>query len=119
MPSIIIATDLDPKLALKTVKNVAEDLEFHVSRTDDLELLLTKGNLFASIMVGAFIAYCHFSVFIEEKGERVRIIIQRNTPWWTGLLGVSRVKAQAKKLADRIEDDIEEQGGNLYARRET
>jgi hypothetical protein len=85
MPGIMIATDLEAKEALKAVKNVAKDLDFAVARVDDLELSVTKGSLAASIFLGAFIAYCDFRVFIEERRDRVRIVIERNSPWWTGV----------------------------------
>lgn len=119
MASITIVTDLNVKEALRTVKNIAKDLDFAVSQVDDLELLVTKGNLFVSILAGAFVAYCKFHVFIEEGRDRIRIVIKRNSPWWTGIIGVNRVKSLAKKLADGIEDEIEEQGGNLYDSKET
>src|SRR5262249_28814621 len=47
-----------------------------------------------------------------------RAWIERNTPWWTGVIGVSRVKSWAKSLADEIEDEIEHQHGRVYGRQE-
>ena len=118
MAGITIVTDLDPKDALRTVRSAAKELGFAVYRIDDWELQVQKGNLFASIFLGAFIAYCNFQVFIEETRNRVRIVIERNRPWWTGLIGVSRVKTAAKNLADLVEDDIEDQGGKIIDRRD-
>lgn len=118
MAGITIVTDLDPKDALRTVRSAAKELGFKVYRVDDWELQIQKGNLFASIFLGAFIAYCNFQVFIEESRNKLKIVIERNTPWWTGLIGVSRVKGQAKSLADMVEDDIEDGGGKIYARKD-
>ncbi len=118
MAGITIVTDLDPKAALKTVKSVAKGLGFAVYRVDDWELQVQKGNLVASIFLGAFIAYCNFQVFVEETRSRVKIVIERNTPWWTGFIGIGRVKTMAKNLADLVEDDIEDQGGKVYTRKE-
>jgi hypothetical protein len=39
-------------------------------------------------------------------------------PWWTGLIGVNRVKNQAKTLADAIEEAIRDAGGEVLKRAE-
>ncbi len=117
MPGQRIITNLEDKEALLTARDAARDLGFSVSRTGDWEFQAQRGNLGLSIFVGAFIAYCDFEVAITLSGDdNVEINITRNTPWWTGLIGVRRVKNWAKSLADRIEEDIRRQGGEIIRR---
>jgi hypothetical protein len=119
MPGIRMLTDLNPEAAVKTVSRVARRLSFSVYHTGDWELVAQKGNMLLSVFVGAFVAYCYFRISVyAERGERIEIEIQRNTPWWTGVIGVNRVKNWAKSLADEIEDEIEHQGGRIYGREE-
>ncbi len=116
MAGIDIATDLNPEDSLKIVKRVAREMGFTIEAVDEWELSLQMGSLVASIFLGAFIAYCNFRVFIEEKRKRVTISIERNTPWWTGFIGVSRVKTKARTLADLIVDDIVARDGEVFDR---
>jgi hypothetical protein len=115
MPGHIIITDLPEESAYNLARNVARDLEFDVERDDDFAFTAGKGNLLVSILLGCFIAYCRFEVDIvrgKYDGE-VEISISRNNPWWTGLIGIGRVKKRAKELADEIADAIEEDGGKV------
>jgi hypothetical protein len=118
MPGITIVTNLESEDALRTARQAARELGFTVKRVDDWELHVQKGSFALSIFLGAFIAYCNFRVFIEETRKRVKIVIERNSPWWTGLIGISRVKGWAKSLADVIEEDIEEGGAKVIRRDE-
>jgi hypothetical protein len=112
-------TDMKAETAVQTVDRVARRLSFSVYRTGDWELVAQKGNLVLSVFVGAFVAYCYFKIFVyADRGERVEIEIQRNSPWWTGLIGVNRVKNWAKTLANAIEEEIEHQGAHLHGRQE-
>ena len=118
MAGIRILTDVNPEVAMKAASRAAKRLEFKVYRVDDWELVAQRGNLALSIFVGAFVAYCYFHVRVfSDRGDRVEIEIERNSPWWTGLIGVNRVKNWAKSLADEIENEIEAQGFKLYGRK--
>lgn len=115
MAGHIIVTNLSEKAAEKLARAVARDLEFNVERDDDFTFTAGKGNLFMSLLLGAFIAYCKFEVEIapgKYDGE-VEIVINRNSPWWTGMIGINRVKKRAKELADAIADAVEEDGGEV------
>ena len=117
MAGFSILTDMDADTALKTAKRVAKDLGFATERIDDWELSATKGNLLLSIFVGAFVAYCDFHVYVEEDRDgTVEISIERNAPWWTGVIGVGRVKNKAKELADAIENAILDKGSDVLKR---
>jgi hypothetical protein len=117
MAGFSIRTGVDAETAFKTARRAAKDLGFTVRNVGDWEFVAQKGNLIASIFVGAFVAYCDFHVFVEEnKKGAVEISIQRNTPWWTGAIGVHRVNNAAEALADGIDDAIEADGGKVLNR---
>jgi hypothetical protein len=118
MAGFKIWTDLDADKTYRLCRRVAEKLEFTVRPIDDLAFAAQKGNLAVSILVGAIIAYCDFEVFIEDLGDETEIRIERNTPWWTGLIGVRRVKSRAKDLADAIADRIEDEDGRVLKEKE-
>jgi hypothetical protein len=73
-----------------------------------------------SIFVGAFVAYCDFEIEIEEgrHEEDVDIVINRNSPWWTGIIGIGRVKSRARELAEAIGDGIHRKGYRVRRERE-
>ncbi len=114
MAGSAIVTNLDLQTSMKMVGSVAKDMGYSVSRVEDDELRLKQGNLAASIFLGAFIAYCDFKVIFQPKihicGD---IEMNRYNPWWTGLIGVGRVKNMFKKLVDAVEDEIEHAGGQI------
>ena len=119
MAGFTIHTGVGADTALKTARKIAKKLGFATHPVDDWEFTAMKGNLLASIFLGAFIAYCDFRVCIEEgRNGSMEISIERNTPWWTGVIGVNRVKNQAKALADAIEEAILDQGGDVLKRTE-
>ena len=117
MARITLFTDLKPKTVLDLAGDVAHDLGFKVEQLDDWLLGARKGSMGMSFLIGAFEAYCDFKLFVETCEDATTCLtLERNTPWWTGLLGVSRVKTQATKLADAFEEEIEAQGGAILGR---
>jgi len=117
MAGFMVTTDLGSKDAFKVVRSVAWRLDFAIEWLDDWRILATQGSFAASIFLGAFIAYCEFEIEIcksRYEGE-VDLIINRNCPWWTGWLGVNRVKNKASELASAIADEIERDGGRVVA----
>ncbi|MCC6417059.1 MAG: hypothetical protein IT429_02285 [Gemmataceae bacterium] len=119
MAGIRMLTNMEPQDLLKTAKRVAKRLDFAVGEADDWELIAQRGNFVASIFLGAFIAYCNFRMRIfENREQRVEIEIERNSPWWTGAIGIGRVKSWAKSLADGIEEEIRLRGSNVLGRKE-
>ncbi len=113
-----LRTDLSAKTAYNIARKVARDLDFSLTKQGDNAFSVEKGNFPLSIFLGAFVAYCHFQVDIEEYDDSTDIIIERNSPWWTGWIGVKRVQARAKELADCIADAIEDEGGKILKARE-
>ena len=106
------SVNLPVKTVAKVTKEVAGESQFRVDETDLFNFHLLKGNFAVSLLAGAFIAYCDFAVELEDDEEGgTMFTLHRNTPWWTGLIGVSRVKTAAKKLADEIAEELEDSGG--------
>jgi hypothetical protein len=119
MAGHIIITNLEEKTALKLARDVARELDYNVKRSDEFSFCASKGH-WALIIIGAFIAYCNFTIDINPgKGAgEVEIVINRNSPWWTGVIGVNRVKKRAKELADQIADAIKKGGGRVISEKE-
>jgi hypothetical protein len=118
MAGFKLQTDLGSERVIKLARRVARDLEFSVQTRDDYSFGATKGNLILSIFVGAFIAYCEFEVSVEDDDDGCELIIERNSPWWTGIIGVKRTKNRAQELADAIGDAIEDAGGRVFGEKE-
>lgn len=101
--------------ALEAVKATAKAEQFEVSTDPDGRLSAKKGNFAASIVLGAFIAYCDFKFATQPDGGNTRLTMIRNNPWWTGLIGISRVKKAATKFADGIQQSA---GARVQSRKE-
>src|SRR5262245_50178422 len=106
MAGYILLTNLHPEDADGMVRKAARRLDFDVDEIEPGEFQLTKGNFLLSLLLGAFIAYCKFQGTICRKGDDTEITLTRNSPWWTGAIGVSRVKSRAKELADEFEESL-------------
>lgn len=119
MSGFRIITDLDVERVDKIARRTAKDQGFRVKRLDDDALSVCKGNLFVSILAGAVVAYCNFEIVLDEskKGD-TKLTLERNKPWWTGLIGLSRVKKAAKALVDAIAQEIEDAGGEIMSKKE-
>ena len=117
---MIVTTDMDRDDALKLAKHVARDLEFEVESLGKRTFRAQQGSLALSIIVGAFVAYCDFEIEIVESRREgnIDIIINRNSPWWTGFIGIGRVKGRARELAEEIGDSIDRKGYRVRRERE-
>lgn len=120
MPGMIVTAEMDRDGALKLAKRVAKELEFEVESLGKRSFRARQGNLAASIIVGAFIAYCDFEIEIEpgRREGNVDIVINRNSPWWTGIIGVGRVKGRARQLAEEIGETIHRKGYRVRREKE-
>ncbi len=116
MPVITIQTNRTASQAIRAALDAANDLLFTVTPTSDVEFTARKGNFGLSIIVGAFVCYCRFKLTAVSEGEKTTVHLERNTPWWTGMIGIRRVKSQAKDLAERIKLYVEDDGGQAIIR---
>jgi hypothetical protein len=113
MPGLKFTCDLDAEALYKIAFRRAQDLGFTVRAADDRAFVATSGSLPLSFVVGAFVAYCDFRVDVEEYEDGNELVLERNTPWWAGMIGVSRVKAKANQLVQNIKDEVELRGGKV------
>ena len=91
---------------LDDVAEAAVAEQFAVTTDPDGRLAVRRGSFALSIVLGAFIAYCDFKIGAVPAGDGVRLSLTRNNPWWTGLIGISRVKKAAARLADAIQQRL-------------
>ncbi len=118
MPGFRIVTNVGADQALKIVGKAARDLGFSVGITDDLSLSACKGSLALSLVAGIF-SYCNFNIHVKEiDKDIVEVVIERNQPWWTGVIGMNSVKAKVKALADTTAQDLESAGGRILRKDE-
>ena len=120
MAGTIITTELTRKQALKIARKVARDCDYALESLSKCSFRAKQGSLTASIFLGAFIAYCNFELEIQDsryEGE-VDIVLNRNSPWWTGLIGVGRVKNRSRELASAIARSIHRGGNRVINKRE-
>lgn len=117
MPGTHYVTNMPPDQLKHLAIHVAGGMEFGVNETAPWSLAVTKGSLAASIFVGAFVAYCDFQVHINVLPDgNTQLVLERNTPWWTGFIGVGRVKTKALELADAYGNAILSQGFQVLHR---
>lgn len=114
-----VVSGLEPRRVRQLAVDVGTDDGFAVEEPDRWEIRLRQGGMASSILLGAFIAYCDFPVSIQDfDDDSVEVVLQRNNPWWTGLIGVNRVKKRAKGYIDALKDALEDAGGRIEKERE-
>ncbi len=101
--------------ALDAVRAAAQTEQFEVSTTPDGRLSAKKGSFGLSIVLGAFIAYCDFTFATQPNDGGTRLTMTRNNPWWTGLIGISRVKSAATRFADTLQNTA---GARIQSRKD-
>lgn len=117
MPGHAYVTNGDPNVLMDVAVHVAGGMEYGVERAGQSSLKVTKGNLVASWFLGAFIAYCDFTVNIVGHPDGTQhLVLERNSPWWTGVLGVNRVKTRASELADAYGNELVTRGVQIVTR---
>ncbi|MHC4839842.1 MAG: hypothetical protein ACYTDT_02635 [Planctomycetota bacterium] len=110
-------TNGDPNVLREIVCAMSPASGFSVEEVGPFQFKVRKGNLAASIFVGAFIAYCDFDVSVTAHADGTQhLVIQRNSPWWTGVIGVNRVKKAASALADAFGNEILRLGIQIFQR---
>ena len=97
----------DPDLLKDVAIHVAGGMGYGVEDMGPGSLKISQGSFAASIFLGAFIAYCDFQVQILVPGDGTsHLVLERNNPWWTGVIGVNRVKKRARELADAYGNEL-------------
>ena len=94
----------------EVIHSVSPPQKFTVQDEGPGRYRVRRGSLGLSIFAGAFVAYCNFVVHVAPEGEGTRVTLQPNSPWWTGLIGVGRVKKVAKALLDGWAAELQSRG---------
>lgn len=104
MPGARISVLGDPRAIWPVLERTAQTMGFSARTVGNL-MKIQKGNLVASIFLGAFIAYCEFSATMQPNPSPgwTDLVLTRNTPWWTGAIGVSRVKNRLRELMNSFQ----------------
>lgn len=117
MPGIRIVTNLDRAQVIKLAKDVARDQGFAVKAQADVGFSLRKGSVALGILAAPVAPYCNFSLLVEPgRDQTVEVILERNTPWWGGIVAVNQVQKRAEDLMDAIAAHIETDGGKVMKR---
>lgn len=110
----MVVQGMQPPQIGQIAASVAQQQGYAVSARPDGTTAIGKGNLIAGIFLGAFIKYCNFTLSIVPRPDGTQeMFIFRNTPWWTGAIGVSRVKKAAAELGLAVMGAVQQQGGKV------
>lgn len=119
MPGTAYITNGDPGALMDVAIHVAGGLGYGVEETAPGTLSVKQGSFVASLFLGAFIAYCDFKVVVHSPGDgSAHLVLERNSPWWTGVIGVNRVKKRARELADAYGNELVARGVPIVSRNE-
>lgn len=117
MPGHTYVTHAAPELLERIALATAAQMNFAIEPESPGRYAVRKGSLWASLVVGAFVAYCDFRLVIAVAPDSTsHLILERNTPWWTGFIGVNRVKSRARELADACGNALVQAGVHILAR---
>ncbi|MBZ0135836.1 MAG: hypothetical protein K8I27_05645 [Planctomycetes bacterium] len=107
MPGHAYITHGDPNVLRDVAIQVAGGLGYGVEPQGAWRLKVSQGSLAASLFLGAFIAYCDFTVDVVSHADGTyHLLLHRNNPWWTGWIGMNRVKNRAIQLADAYGNEL-------------
>ena len=96
MAGLKLVTDLDANSLLKLAYRAAQDHGFSVAKIADDRFSAKRGN--ALFGLAAISAHCDFIISVETYDKEAELVLERNSPWWTGAIGVSRVTNRAQDL---------------------
>jgi hypothetical protein len=115
--AISVNVDLSVDDTFKIAGQAARALNYSVLFVGDNELSVKKGSVLGNLVVGAVVPVCDFRVSVRPALDKsVEVAIQVNRPWWSGMLGLKRVRAKADELADAIASAVRERGGKVLKR---
>jgi hypothetical protein len=98
---------------IRIVRETAANSGFRVSYLGPGEIILEKGSFLLSIFIGALAPYLHFRVRVTPSPDAYHISFERNTPWWTGILGVMSCRSQFQTLTTAVASAVYFHGGQV------
>lgn len=109
-PGNVLITNAPAHAALATVQGASQALGFRLSQTSQWSFQAQKGSFVGGLLLGAFFAYCNFAVTVAQVPDGTTAVsIVRNRPWWTGAIGIMRVKKRADLLGNAVGQGLVQQ----------
>ena len=119
MAGIKLVTDMDPETALQLPWRAAQDLSFTLTPIADGSFSASKGSAIWSALLGPAAPHCQFKIVAKKYPDGMTdLVLERNSPWTSGRLGLRRINAEAQGLIDRTVEALEKNGGNIKERKE-
>ena len=114
MAGIKLVIDMEPATALQLAWRAAQDLQFRLTPIQDGTFQASKGRAIWSLLVGPAAPHCSFTISVHSYPDGTTdLVLDRNTPWSSGVLGLRRIQAEAETLMKRSADAIEANGGKV------
>ena len=111
MPGLKFTTNLDGEALYKIAFRRAQDSGYTVRTTGDRAFAATMGNMALSIL--AVSSYCDFRIGVEKYDDGNELVLERNSPWLLGTIGVARVKSNLQDLCKSIKEEVVQRGGKV------
>jgi hypothetical protein len=118
MAGLKFTTDADTATLLKLAYRRAQEMGFAVSETGNMSLRIRRGNLLLGIIMNPVVAYCDFKLSVEEYDDANEVVLEWESPWWIGVVGVARTKNQAKELMKNLRDEVSLRGSRIFDEKE-
>jgi len=116
MPGLKFTTNLDGETLFKLAFRRAQDMGYTVRATGERAFSATMGNVALSLL--ALSSHCDFRISIEAYDDGHELVLERNSPWLLGAIGVARVKSNARDLCQGIKDEVAARGGKVTNEKE-
>jgi hypothetical protein len=114
MAGLKFTTDADTATLLKLAFRRAEEMGFAVTEMGNLSLRIRRGSLLLGIFTNLIVAYCDFELSVEEYDDANEVVLEWESPWWLGVVGVARTKGRAKELMKNLRDEVALRGSRIF-----
>jgi hypothetical protein len=119
MAGIKLVTDAEPERALELAWRAAQDLSFKLTPIADGTFQASKGRALWSALVGPASPHCRFRITAKKYPDGTTdLVLERNTPWTSGVLGLRRLNAEAEALMQKAAEAIQQGGARIIERKE-
>jgi hypothetical protein len=118
MAGIKLVTDADPETALQIAWRTAQDLGFKLTPVLEGAFCASKGHMIWSMLVGPAAPHCSFRIAAFKYPDGTDLVLERNSPWTSGLLGLRRIQGEADTLMERVADAVARAGCKVIDRKE-
>jgi hypothetical protein len=119
MTGIKLVTNVEPDKGLQLAWRAAQDLGFDLTPIQDSTFEASKGRAIWSILVGPAAPHCRFKLSAHAYPDGTTdLVLERNSAWTSGLIGLRRIKGEATALMDKVAQAVQHSGGQVVERKE-